>query len=261
MKSFVNINFLNTGISQDLMQILSGVSIILPNECIFPIGRLFSKIKTEVFLYDFADHSNLLSEKFCLFNDTKTLHSDKIFSGYTFSNIKSKQFLITVKHGFLKNDYTVVPFQYVKQYLDQTNFTFLIHKSFGINRSSNLIYNKNDIRIYKVKNKSLKSNIPIIYLADSYQIKEKVFYLGYPFGSPLKIVEGEIVRIDNGFIETSCPSFEGSSGSPLFNKDCKLIGIMKSSVSGTEFDSDGKTCYSFGNSFAIPIFKALKKFI
>jgi V8-like Glu-specific endopeptidase len=73
------------------------------------------------------------------------------------------------------------------------------------------------------------------------KLKDPVYMLGYPNGLPIKVTHsGNITYQNPDSIETNLPSFEGSSGSPLFNIDGKVLGLHVSGYKNDYF-IDSKT--------------------
>lgn len=68
---------------------------------------------------------------------------------------------------------------------------------------------------------------------DALQLDEPVLSLSYPLGLPLKKDQGSVLRTSTGgfYFNAKIDTFAGSSGSPLFNQNKELVGIL---VSGTE---------------------------
>jgi len=89
---------------------------------------------------------------------------------------------------------------------------------------------------------------PIIKFADAI-VGETVRMIGNPFGYYPVLTEGIIsaINIDEDFfgeknlLLTDCPSNPGNSGSPLFNKDNEVLGILVGGI----YASDG-------TGFAVP---------
>jgi hypothetical protein len=73
--------------------------------------------------------------------------------------------------------------------------------------------------------------------ADLVNVGDSVLSLSYPLGLPLKKDLGKINRNDgDSFLGVQVDTFNGSSGSPLFNSHKELIGIL---ITGTDdFDED-----------------------
>ncbi len=58
-------------------------------------------------------------------------------------------------------------------------------------------------------------------------VGENLFTIGHPSGLPKKITTGAtVLEIKNSFFKTNTDSYGGSSGSPLFNKDNQVVGIL-----------------------------------
>lgn len=72
------------------------------------------------------------------------------------------------------------------------------------------------------------TNITPLVLANSIPaVGESLFTIGHPSGLPKKISAGAtVLEIKNGFFKTNTDSYGGSSGSPLFNQNNQVIGIL-----------------------------------
>lgn len=67
--------------------------------------------------------------------------------------------------------------------------------------------------------------------------------VGYPMGLPLKFAtEGEVRRRSKNILETNLDTFAGSSGSPVFNTDGELEGIVINGEDDLE-KSRGRSCF------------------
>lgn len=69
-------------------------------------------------------------------------------------------------------------------------------------------------------------------------VNDSVLSFSYPLGLPLKKDRGEIIRNDpmDHFIRVKVDTFSGSSGSPLFNSQKELVGIL--STGSEDFEDD-----------------------
>jgi len=67
--------------------------------------------------------------------------------------------------------------------------------------------------------------------------------IGFPAGIPLKAAFGGTVRRQtNNFVVANLDVLSGSSGSPVYNKDLELVGILLRGASDYEFDRS-RGCY------------------
>ncbi len=75
--------------------------------------------------------------------------------------------------------------------------------------------------------------------ADVLKENEPVLSLSYPLGLPLKRDEGSVLKNSAGsfHLGVRADTFSGSSGSPLFNRQNELVGILSS---GTEDFDEGE---------------------
>lgn len=55
---------------------------------------------------------------------------------------------------------------------------------------------------------------------------DALYMLGHPFGLPLKHGVGKIKRILSHAYSTNLPAFQGNSGSPVFNLNHEVIGVL-----------------------------------
>jgi V8-like Glu-specific endopeptidase len=80
----------------------------------------------------------------------------------------------------------------------------------------------------------------------SISFDEKVFLIGNPTGMPLKIADsGYVVAKSESRFVTNLDSFEGNSGSAVFNSKTNLIeGILVSGEKDYEYDKSQKCYYT-----------------
>ncbi len=70
---------------------------------------------------------------------------------------------------------------------------------------------------------------PVKISADKIAVNDTVLSLSYPLGLPLKADFGKVINENSfGGFKVEVDTFSGSSGSPLFNKNGELIGILSS---------------------------------
>lgn len=99
----------------------------------------------------------------------------------------------------------------------------------------------NSVRDYAIieLDRDVRQAQPIaIGSGDALQVNEPVLSLSYPLGLPLKKDQGSVFRTSTGgfYFNVKVDTFAGSSGSPLFNRNNEVVGIL---VSGTDdFDED-----------------------
>ena len=103
---------------------------------------------------------------------------------------------------------------------------------------------ENDVAVIRLIDTSTVINFTPFSLAEnSKEIAEDIFVLGYPISS----IMGEEIKLTNGIINStsgyggdlnsyqiSAPIQPGSSGSPLFDKNGNIIGIVNSGISNAE---------------------------
>lgn len=81
---------------------------------------------------------------------------------------------------------------------------------------------------------------PVKFQSDQLQAGEKIFALGHPLGSPLKIQEGFVPTIlvnKTSHQKISMAAHAGLSGSGVYNKQGELLGILVRG--GPTFEHDG----------------------
>lgn len=94
----------------------------------------------------------------------------------------------------------------------------------------------NDLAMLKIKNQMLKfDSVPFLFKSQQAEQGENVFALGYPLtgamGEEIKVTDG-LVSSKSGYkgsssmYQLSVPIQPGNSGSPLFDANGNLIGIM-----------------------------------
>lgn len=91
----------------------------------------------------------------------------------------------------------------------------------------------------------------------SIAINEKVYMMGHPIGLPLKFTpNGKVFRIENGELITNLDSYEGNSGSPVFDSIRLTIeGILIRGNHDFNYSSDGKCIKSISYNIDHPATK------
>jgi len=74
-------------------------------------------------------------------------------------------------------------------------------------------------------------------------VRDEIMAIGHPAGLPTKVISGGRIRkVEQNFFIASLDSYNGSSGSAVFNsKNMKVIGILARGEQDFEFDSN-KSC-------------------
>lgn len=102
----------------------------------------------------------------------------------------------------------------------------------------------NDLAMLKIKNQMLKfDSVPFLFKSQQAEQGENVFALGYPLtgamGEEIKVTDG-LVSSKSGYkgsssmYQLSVPIQPGNSGSPLFDANGNLIGIMNAVLKDAE---------------------------
>lgn len=105
-----------------------------------------------------------------------------------------------------------------------------------------------DLAIFKVRDNYVSSNvssIPLSMISDeSLALGNKVFTIGFPFGFKVQnyknalqanFASGEVSRTNEDYkFGFTAPSYHGASGSPVFNKYGKLVGIVNSGIDSSQ---------------------------
>jgi len=94
---------------------------------------------------------------------------------------------------------------------------------------------------------------PVIETLKSDQLPtgERVFAIGNPVGLKNSVAAGIMSGHENGFVKTDAKIYPGNSGSPLVDKDGRVVGINTMKLLTRNFE---------GLGFAIPIETALAEF-
>ncbi|MBY0516527.1 MAG: serine protease [Bacteriovoracaceae bacterium] len=72
-------------------------------------------------------------------------------------------------------------------------------------------------------------------------VTNKVFAIGSPLGMPLKFSGmGDVTKVDDSLAEANLDTFHGNSGSPVFNENQQLIGLLLSG--GDDFKMNSQGC-------------------
>ena len=109
---------------------------------------------------------------------------------------------------------------------------------------------ENDIAILKVKNKS-QNNVEIEKSA-KYNIEEAVITLNSNFGIGLTASKGIIISKDNNDIQMTLVETEETQGSPIFNNQGNVIGMVNSKIlnASTAFATDAEILEKYYDKFS-----------
>lgn len=94
--------------------------------------------------------------------------------------------------------------------------------------------------------KSYRGFFPSIAKNYDYEVESPIYALGYPVGLPLKLATNASIKSkpDNLFIYTTLDTYQGNSGSPVFDKSTnEIIGILLEG--GVDFVNQGNCNRSF----------------
>jgi hypothetical protein len=103
-----------------------------------------------------------------------------------------------------------------------------------------------DYAVIKLKRSVALPDVKPLQLSTDINIDENVGLIGHPDGLPIKIAYGvntSITKIvnENNFLAT-VDAFSGNSGSPVFNKDGLVVGILVGGQADWVFDHKSKCC-------------------
>lgn len=103
---------------------------------------------------------------------------------------------------------------------------------------------------------------PLNLAAEEPRLGDALHMIGYPFGTPMKLSRNAEVKTNvrsNQILLASLDTFEGNSGSAVFNAENEVVGIL---VGGTPtqsfFQKQGESCYRYnrcdekGETCAVP---------
>lgn len=108
------------------------------------------------------------------------------------------------------------------------------------NNSYDNISNNNDVVILNINaDNKLNENLLGTICKNSYKhLNIKVYTCGFPYGMPLYKSTGFIKgwsKQKNGYYITDLSAFDGHSGSPVFNRNKEIIGIVTSGANDFEY--------------------------
>lgn len=189
------------------------------------------------------DFYNTLQKTYNLCTNEAFTNQPVVGSGTAF--VISEQTMITAKHVFERsiNDYAIVfGFQFLdeKKEISSSVFASNIYYPTKIEKE----FEELDVVQFKV-DRAFPKSIPILEWENSrtLQKKDEIYMIGHPTGLPKKAALNADI-IDNSklqFFYTSLDSFQGNSGSPVFNLcSNKVIGILVSGQLDYEFNG---SCY------------------
>ena len=155
-------------------------------------------------------------------------------TGFAIKRKGNKTFILTNYHFCIETpDGDIYVEQISENVLAQKKSNLIVGKITMMNLNT-------DLCLLEVKKK-----IPILHLSHSYNQFDEVFTIGNPLGIfPIIVdtyISGNVKREDFVFEENRGPGnfilisqivFPGHSGSPVFNKNGKVIGLIMASMSG-----------------------------
>ena len=185
-------------------------------------------------LYDFSQVDDIKEE-------TLNKIYDENKSKVVFLNSLYNNGIITSSNGFFINEGLIITtYNYIEQSLMKAQ-NIIISDSLGnVYELEGIvtINTKNDIAILKIKNRN-KEFIEIENV-NSIEKENAVITLNAKTGEGLSVSKG-IVTVSDKDIQTSLPISEEMQGSPLFNKEGKIIGMINSKILNSGVSSATKS--------------------
>lgn len=77
------------------------------------------------------------------------------------------------------------------------------------------------------------SKVEALNLAEKYSQDEEIFYIGNPLNHKFVVARGRVVDIDGRDVYIDAHLSFGASGSPVYNKQGELVGIVRALEGGT----------------------------
>lgn len=137
---------------------------------------------------------------------------------------------------YFEKNYIITNYHVIKDY---NVFRIRAYNDFSIVNAKLVGYDRyTDLAILKTELPGTKF-MPIIKQAT--RIGEEVFVVGHPFGYEFSVSKGVISSLDRydskypfvSYMQTDATVQSGSSGSPVINRNGKVVGIIKATVNAT----------------------------
>ncbi len=208
--------------------ILSGISnnvgIIVPSMYISRVSSKYSKLQFKKITDKFNNISNICDTD--IFYDENVLISGNSCSSYAISDstVISAAHCIAVINPATLSNYSII-FEDLDS-IYNNDFIVLNESIYKFEKIIKIINNK-DLVVLKLKDKIKKIHKTNF---NSMQNIRDPFAIGFPFGSKMKVSKGTIfINKTVNYAYTTMNVYDGSSGSPVFNYDNSLIGIITNS--------------------------------
>lgn len=168
---------------------------------------------------------------------------------------------VTSANGFFINEGLIATtYNYIEKSLSKAQKIIISDFSGNVYTLDGIVTadEENDIAILKVKNKS-QNNVEIEKSA-KYNIEEAVITLNSNFGIGLTASKGIIISKDNNDIQMTLVETEETQGSPIFNNQGNVIGMVNSKIlnASTAFATDAEILEKYYNKFSSENFNDIK---
>ena len=160
---------------------------------------------------------------------------------------------VTSANGFFINEGLIATtYNYIEKSLSKAQKIIISDFSGNVYTLDGIVTadEENDIAILKVKNKS-QNNVEIEKSA-KYNIEEAVITLNSNFGIGLTASKGIIISKDNNDIQMTLVETEETQGSPIFNNQGNVIGMVNSKIlnASTAFATDAEILEKYYDKFS-----------
>lgn len=168
---------------------------------------------------------------------------------------------VTSANGFFINEGLIATtYNYIEKSLSKAQKIIISDFSGNVYTLDGIVTadEENDIAILKVKNKS-QNNVEIEKSA-KYNIEEAVITLNSNFGIGLTASKGIIISKDNNDIQMTLVETEETQGSPIFNNQGNVIGMVNSKIlnASTAFATDAEILEKYYDKFSSENFNDIK---
>lgn len=210
-----------SGFCSEFEQVIGNCCIIIEKGALHKCGRNYYEIHTETF--DRFEDGFLLCRNDQFWEQKRIIANHTSFSGIIINN----DTLLTACHALKQiddayNSFEVIVGDYIYRRIDQKEFFVNENNRLDLQDRTVMINEELDLAVAKL---SRSYNFREIPLSSRIYQDDKVFSIGYPFGTPSKLTTGVVVNSTKYVANTTLPVFTGSSGSPVFNIRGQLVGI------------------------------------
>lgn len=172
--------------------------------------------------------------------------------GFGSAFLVGKKHILTAAHCVPKNNERIKSMKVIFDFqMNNLTESTKLFETYGIKSVKQRVYiqkngKRTDFALLKL-DREVKGRIPLELSFSKVKKGEKVYILGHPMGLPLKYTYGGRVQRTSHptFFETDSDAFAGNSGSAVFNKKGKVVGILCSGNGDYQLSLSGESVVGY----------------